>query len=69
MCYPGYPSEILIGDCGTAQPDEFSCSLDRQHKFEILFSDEFQQLLTKYHICLGTYADIDNAYKIVDDVF
>lgn len=59
MCHPGYPSEMPIGGCGTGQPDEFSCSFDRQHEFDVLFSDEFKQLLTKYHIRLGTYADTD----------
>jgi predicted glycoside hydrolase/deacetylase ChbG (UPF0249 family) len=61
MCHPGYPSEESIGGCGTGQPDEFSCSLDRQHEFDMLSSDKFQQLLTEYRIHLGTYADINHS--------
>jgi predicted glycoside hydrolase/deacetylase ChbG (UPF0249 family) len=63
MCHPGYPSEISIGGCGTGQPDEFSCSPDRQHEFDLLSSEEFRQLLAKYRIHVGTYADIDHNYK------
>ncbi|CAF3973336.1 unnamed protein product [Adineta steineri] len=62
MCHPGYPSVTSIGGCGTGQPDEFSCSFDRQHEFDLLFSEEFRQLLTKYNIHLGTYADVDQCY-------
>ena len=63
MCHPGYPSEISIGGCGTGQPDEFSCSSDRQQEFDLLSSKEFQQLLTKYRLHLGTYADIDHSHS------
>ncbi|CAF1209033.1 unnamed protein product [Adineta steineri] len=58
MCHPGYPSDPLIGGCGTEQPDEFSQSIDRQYEFDILSSDYLRNLLENYNVRLSIYDEI-----------
>lgn len=58
MCHPGYPSDPLVGGCGTAQPDAFSCSSDRQREFEVLSSRELRALFEKYNVQLCAYGEI-----------
>ena len=67
MCHPGYPSDPLIGGCGTGQPDEFSQSNERQNEFDTLSSIGLKDLFRKYNMKLCIYEDFINRDMINDD--